>query len=69
MGMLDKALILAQAAEKLYQSEKSPYLSDCHGLLLIIYFNQHKIPEAKKYLTLCKKENVPVDVEIEKGLR
>jgi tetratricopeptide (TPR) repeat protein len=69
MGKLDEALIQTQQAEKLYTKSKSPYTSDCHYLLLVIYFNMNNKPLAKKYLTLCKKENVQISSEIENGLK
>jgi tetratricopeptide (TPR) repeat protein len=69
MAKLDEALVQTQHAEKLYEKANSPYLSDCHYLLLVIYYNQHNKASAKKYLALCKKENVQVPSEIESGLQ
>jgi tetratricopeptide (TPR) repeat protein len=69
MSKLDEALTQTLEAERLYTKLKSPYTSDCHYLLLVIYFNMNNKPMAKKYLVLCKKENVQVQAEIENGLK
>lgn len=69
MARLDEALIQTQQAEKLYTKTNSPYTSDCHYLLLVIYFNMDNKILAKKYLALCKKENVQVPADIEDGLK
>ncbi len=69
MARLDEALIETQEAEKLYIKSNSQYASDCHYLLLVIYFNMNNKPLAKKYLALCKKENVQVPADIENGLK
>lgn len=65
----DEALQNAQTAEKLYAAAKSPYISDCHYQLLIIYFYMNNKPKAKEYLALCKKEGVQVDPQLENGLK
>ncbi len=69
MARLDEALIQTQTAETLYAKSNSPYLSDCHYLLLVIYVNLDKKPEARKYLALCKKENVTVPADITDALK
>ena len=69
MAKLDEALVQTQQAEKLYAKSNSPYLSDCHYLLLVICFNMDNKTLAKKYLALCKKENVQVPADIEGGLK
>ncbi|MEO6637073.1 MAG: hypothetical protein ABIN25_02280 [Ginsengibacter sp.] len=58
----------AQSAEKLYEKSNSPYISDCHYLLLVIYTNLNDKLLTKKYLALCKKENVDVPADVESGL-
>ena len=69
MAKLDEALVQTQKAENLYAKSNSPYLSDCHYLLLVIYFNMNNKAMAKKYLALCKKENFQVPAEIETVLQ
>ncbi|MES1226100.1 MAG: tetratricopeptide repeat protein [Bacteroidota bacterium] len=69
MAKLDEALTEGLEAEKLYTKIKSPYVADCHYLLLMIYFNMNNKAVAKKYLAFCKKENVAVPAEIENGLK
>jgi tetratricopeptide (TPR) repeat protein len=67
-GMLDKALPLALQAETLFQKSKSPDLAIAHDLLLKTYYAMHNIPKAKEYLTLCKKDKLEIDPDIEKAL-
>ena len=69
MGKLDDALVQAQHAETLYAKSNSRYVSDCHYLLLVIHTNMNNKPIAKKYLALCKKENVEVPSDIENALQ
>lgn len=69
MAKLDDALIQAQQAEKLYTKSNSNYINDCHYLLLVIYFNMKNKMQAKKYLALCKKENMQVPANIENELK
>jgi tetratricopeptide (TPR) repeat protein len=69
MGKLEEGLAQALQAEKIYTKLKSPGLSDCHYLIFVAYYNLQNKPMAKKYLTLCKNENVQIPAEMEKGLQ
>lgn len=64
MARLDESLAQAQQAEKLYAKAGSPQLSDCHLMLLIIYYNMHNKPMYQKYKALCKKEGVQIPAEV-----
>jgi tetratricopeptide (TPR) repeat protein len=69
MGKLEEGLSQAQQAEKIYTKLKSPGLSDCHYLLFVAYYNLQNKPMAKKYLVLCKNENVQIPAEMEQALK
>ncbi len=65
----DEALKQALVAEGLYVKANSPYISDCHYVLLVIYYNMHNKAMADKYLAICKKEGAQIDAQIEAGLK
>jgi len=68
MAKLEEGLAQAQQAEKLYTKLNSPALGDCHYLIFLAYYNLQNKSMAKKYLLLCKKENVKIPEEMEAGL-
>ena len=67
MGKLDEGLAQALQAEKIYTKLKSPQLSDCHYAIFIAYYNLKNKTMAKKYLALCKNENVQIPPELEQA--
>jgi tetratricopeptide (TPR) repeat protein len=69
MGKLEEGLAQGQQAEKIYTKLKSPALSDCHFLLFVAYYNLQNKPMAKKYLVICKNENVQIPAEMEQALK
>jgi len=69
MAKFDEALAQALRAEKLYAKSNSPYTSDCLYLIFAIYYNMQNKPMAKKYMALCKKENVSIPADMESALQ
>ena len=69
MGKLEEGLAQALQAEKIYTKLKNPGLADCHYLIFVAYYNLQNKPMAKKYLALCKNENVQIPAEMEKSLQ
>jgi len=65
MGQLQESIPVAEQAEKLYAKQKSPVISECHLLQLIIYFNLKDKVKTKKYRDLCKKEGMDVPAELQ----
>ena len=69
MAKLEEGLAMAQQAEKIYTKLNSPSLSDCHYVLFVAYYNLQNKPMAKKYMSLCKKENVEIPAGMEANLK
>jgi tetratricopeptide (TPR) repeat protein len=69
MGKLEEGLAQAQQAEKIYAKLNSPSLSDCHYVLFVAYYNLQNKPMAKKYMLLCKKENIEIPADMAASLQ
>lgn len=60
------ALEYCLKAEDKYLKSKSEYVGDCYYILSVVCYNNNDKVSAKKYLKLCKKYGVNVDISVEK---